>query len=191
MWRFAAVLVLVSTALSAQMNYFADGSRTLSAFVKAQFFIWRPGEIELFVLWRGSDARSFAGSGSSRGGGNAEGYTGVFEFGAHRFDFVYDRSRRVVRVRGTEISLPQGHHVLLVDGADRDGDPSITTLKADLRYPVVGGRGAAPAPIAAADIVAIVERSPEMLSFLRCSDGATNQLPARVSGYICSDLKSR
>lgn len=186
-----AVLVLVSTALSAQMNYFASGSRAFSVFVTGTFFIWTPGEIELVALWRGRDARWYAGSGSTRGGGTAAGYTGVFEFGAHRFDFVYDRTRRVVRVRGAEISLPQGHNVLLVDGADRNGDPLITTMKADLRYPVVAGRGAAPASIATADIVAIVERSPDMVSFLRCSDPAAHQVPAQVSGYVCSDLNPR
>ena len=143
------------------------------------------------MLWRGSDARWYAGSRSTRGGGNAEGYTGVFQFGAHRFDFVYDRTRRVVRVRGAEISLPQGENVLLVDGADRDGDPSIRAVRADLRHPVVAGRGAAPARIATEDIVAIVDRSPDMVSFLRCNDRATDQLTARGSGPICGDLKSR
>jgi hypothetical protein len=191
MSRVVAVLLLASTAVSAQMNYFASGSRALSEFVTATFFIWTAGEIELFVLWRGSDARWFAGSGSTRGDGTADGYTGVFEFGGHRFDFVYDRTRRVARIRGAEISLSQGQNVLLVDGADRGGDPSITALKADLRYPVVAGRGAAPSRIANADMVALVARSPEIVSFLRCKGAATDRRAARGGGPICGDLASK
>jgi hypothetical protein len=173
------------------MNYFASGDRSLSAFVTGEYMIWHAGEMELVVLWRGSSPRWYSGSGSKRGSGTAQGYEGSVQFGPQQFDFRYDRVQKIVRVRNVEVSLAQGENVVLIDGADRDGAPSIRALRSDLTYAVKPGRGAAPAPPGNEDIVAMLRRSAEIVSFLRCDDASNAQLPARVSGYFCTELKSK
>jgi hypothetical protein len=190
MWRSVIVVVLASTVLDAQNNYFANGSRPLSAFVTAEYLIWQPGEMELIVLWRGVAPRWYSGSRSTRGSGTAQGYTGSIQFGPQAFDVQYDRARKVVRIRNTETSLARGENVLLVDGADRAGEPAIKAIRSDLTYTVVAGRGSAPAQPGDADFIAIADRSPEIVSFLRCDDPATNQIP-EAGGLVCRALKSR
>ena len=189
--RTTIAVALVSTLLGAQMNYFASGDRALSAFVTGQYLIWQPGEIGLLVLWRGGSRFWYAGSRSGGGSGTAHGYTGSVRFGSQQFDFLYDKAGRVARVRSTEVSLAQGENVLLIDGADRDGEPLIRAIKSDLSYEVTAGRGSPPSRIGNDEIAAILGRSADIVAFLRCGDDAADRIATQASLFVCGDLKSK
>jgi hypothetical protein len=180
-----AVLLLTPTLTDAQNHYFGSGSVALSAFVRASYYSWQPGEIGLLVLWRGSERWYSAGC-ENRGSGNSEGYIGSMHCGSAQIDFVFERPRRLARVNGAEISLTNGDNVLLVDGVDNATDrPSTRSISADLAFTVRPGAGRAPAPPSPADFVSILSRSSDMASFLQCDT------PASTRSQVCEGLKAK
>ena len=166
---------------------YSGTERPLSASVLGSFVSWQPGGVGLIVLWRGTDRWYYASPRSGGGGGNAEGFQSSNQFGSIRIDLNLNRSRRTAHVNNVEVSLSDGQNVLLVDGADKTEAPSVTAIKADLSYPATQ-TDASTLPLS--DLAAIFRRSSEMMSFLQC-DTPANATPARVTGYICEDLRAK
>ena len=169
----AALVVACSAVAMAQqpppINYFGSSNLTLSPFVRGSVFSWHTDEIGLIVLWRGGE-RWYSPGMKSGGSGNAAGYTGFMEFGSKRIDFSYDRSRRIARIRPVEVSMTDGHNVLLVDGVDRAADGlSTKPIRADLTFKAANGPGRPPR-LSPDDIMSILRRSEEITAFLKLPD---------------------
>jgi hypothetical protein len=168
-------------------NYYSGTDRPLSASVIGSFVSWQPGEIGLIVLWRGADRFYYASPRSGSGGGNAEGYHHSSQFGSLRLDLTLNRTRRIAIVNGIEVSLADGQNVLLVDAADQKERLSVRAIRADL--------SSSPATdltrlVASSNLAPIFQRSSEIVSFLQCATPA-NAAPARMTGYICEDLRAK
>jgi hypothetical protein len=173
-------------ALMAKGGY-SGTERPLSASVLGSFVSWQPGDIGLIVLWRGADRWYYASPRSGGGGGSAEGFQSSNQFGSIRIDLRLNQTRRTAQVNNVEVSLSDGQNVLLVDGADENARLSVRAIRADLSYTATQ-TDASTLPLS--DLAAIFRRSSEMMSFLQC-DTPANAAPARVTGYICEDLRAK
>jgi hypothetical protein len=170
-------------------NYFSGTDRPLSASVIGTFVSWQPGEIGLVVLWRGAERFYYASPRSGGGGGSADGYRHSSQFGSVRLDFTLNRSRQIARVNETEVSLADGQNVVLVDGADDTTRLSVRAIRTDLSSAGSPAGGSSLA-LAASDLAPIFRRSSELVSFFQC-DTPANAMPARLTGYICEDLRAK
>jgi hypothetical protein len=189
-----AAIVVATAGAHAQGNFFGSSHVSFSPSVRGSILRWQPDEIGLLILWRGAERWYLGGGGgsSSRGSGAGDVYRTTLQYGSMGIEFVYDRSRRLARIRDVELPLPDGHNVLLVDGVDRtDGGLTARSLQADLAFTTVPGRGATRAFPSERDLAPILRRSPEIVAFLRC-DAATNAggIPGIAFG-ICNDLAAK
>lgn len=165
-------------------SYYSGTERPLSASVIGQFVSWRPGEIGLMVLWRGTERWYYASPRSGGGGGNAESYSHSNQFGSVRIDLTLSQTRRIATVNNVEVSLSGGENVLLVDGADTKDRLSVRAVRADLSS-TAQATGLIQL-LASSNLAPIFQRSTEIVSFLQCEAPGNG-----VTGYICEDLKAK
>lgn len=181
-----AVIVWGQTQIFVQTQYNRDQTRPLSASVLGTLISRQAGEIELLILWRGSPGW-FTGPARARGSGG-DVYTASLQYGSVALDVSYDRINRFVRIRGTDVSLPTGTNVILVDGVGNN-DLKISTVSSDLTYPEAAPVGGPPKGPSDADIAAILSRSSAIVSFLQCDTPANRNAVGKLSRYVCDTLR--
>ena len=175
-------------------SYFSGTDRPVSAFVVGQFVSWQPGELGLVVLWRGAERWYAAGPQSSSGGGSQGSYHRSNQFGSIRADLTLNRTRLTATVNNVEVSLAEGRNVLLVDGADKQGRPSVRAIRADLSSPAAVTDLIQ--VLATSNLARIFRRSAEIVAFVQCDSSANQAIPGLPSAYVatvfvCEDLKAK
>ena len=135
--------------------------------------------LELVVLWRGAPGWFLgAGQGAKYSGGNGS-FTGLLEYGGLQLDFSYEASRRTARIQAKSVLLPEKANVILVDGVDRGTAQTIAgTASVDSHFE------------SSATFASLLGRSPEIVSFLRCDAGTSNEnTNRRIRSFMCDDLQ--
>ena len=175
-------------------SFFSGTDRPVSAFVVGQFVSWQRGELGLVVLWRGAERWYAAGPQSSSGGGSQGSYHHSNQFGSIRADLTLNRTRLTATVNNVEVSLAEGQNVLLVDGADKQGRPSVRAIRADLSSPTAATDLIQ--VLATSNLARIFRRSAEIVAFVQCDASANQAIPGIPSVYVatvfvCEDLKAK
>lgn len=170
----------------------SGGSRVVSPAVVATWIVrtephGRP-ELELLVFWRGTPGwfmRADSSGSSSRvstqsgGGENARGLqVHHVSFGGTHLKLEFDQRKRVARIQEHEVPL-QSANVVLVDEVDSADGPQISrSLHVDPVFPESPVR-----------IEAIVRRSPEFFSLLRCDAKLPDSKAQPMIDAICAQMK--
>jgi hypothetical protein len=149
-----------------------SGARFLSASVYGSWFTHRESSgatiLDLLVLWRGTPGWWAEGRGqdSSSGGGSLR--TAQTEHvGGRALRIAFERPVHVAHIQDIDLPL-DGANVVMVDDVDA-ATPRFTKV-------AVG-----PAMAAVTGISAVIRRSPELQTFLRCGDTVPD---ARMQSYV-------
>jgi hypothetical protein len=143
----------------------------------------RGNDVALLVLWRGTPmwfAKGTRQAASYSGGIGGRPLTATLEYGGLQLDVVFDAGSRQAQVQGQSVAMPPGSNVILVDEIDSG------------RAPVVSGgiTVTRPQDPGAHSLARLFERSPEIVSFLRCDPGPSNAYRV-VNRVVCDDLGRR
>jgi hypothetical protein len=137
--------------------------------------------LDLAVVWRGSPGwfmvNSHGGSSGGSGGGSGAGYRTAQRYGNVEVGFTLKDSPLIVTIGNNSIDLGD-HNVVLVDGVD---DPSGPKILKSLRIdPEFSNRR---------ELEAVLGRSAEVVSFLRCDVKLDNPAQQRTIDIFCGRLK--
>ena len=133
--------------------------------------------LDLAVVWRGSPGWFTVSSHGGSSGGSASGYHSTQRYGNTEFGFTLKDSPRTVTIADKSIELGD-HNVVLVDGVDDPGGLKvIKSLKVD---PEFANRR---------EIEAVLGRSQEVVTFLRCDLKLDNAAQQKMIDIFCGRLK--
>jgi hypothetical protein len=122
--------------------------------------------LDLLVLWRGSPGW-FVDGGMEAGGSS---HLHKLSSRGRVLELRFDPERRRVQIGGKAITL-EAANVLLLDNVDRPGEITVSTATVDPAFPREFGRaGAAMDPLGS-----MLQRSPELLAFLRCQPSSSDR----------------
>jgi hypothetical protein len=151
----------------------------VSAFVLGTI-VNRGNDVELLVLWRGTPmwfARSTRQAASYSGGVDGRPLTATLEYGGIQLEAMFDAGSRKAQIQGKSVPMPPGSNVILVDEIDSAGGPVISGVIALNPRREPGDNS----------LAKLFERSPEIVSFLRCDPGPSNAYRV-VNRIVCDDL---
>jgi hypothetical protein len=144
------------------------------------------GELDLLVLWRGTPGwfmRGGSGGSSGQSGGGRGGRPPVVQhlfFGDLALDLQFDPQAHTAQIQDREISLKDAN-VILVDAVD-----SAEGLK------VAGTRWIEPylseSPVR---IETLLQRSPELITFLRCDIGLPDPTMQKMMELMCARMRGQ
>jgi hypothetical protein len=172
----------------------ASGSGVVSPAVVATWFTHREPAggwaLELLVLWRGTPGWFMAGGGSGGSGGGSsppsavEGQRGPevqrLFFGGLRLEVRFDPVTGTAQIQDEVIAL-QGVNVILVDEVD-----SARGLR------IAGTEWVDPQlPESPVQIEAVVRRSPELFSFLRCDTQLPDPQAQSMLDLRCAQMRGQ
>jgi hypothetical protein len=146
--------------------------------------------LDLLVLWRGTPGWFMAGGGSGSSGGGASppsaghGQRGTevqhISFGGLSLELRFDPGTSTAQIQDEVISL-QDANVILVDEVDSAKGLRIAgTVRVDPQLP--GSPG---------EIEAIVRRSPELFSFLRCDTRLPDPQAQQMIDLRCARMRGQ
>jgi len=158
----------------------SSGTRPMSA-VALVTWVTRYGSdgaqvLDLLVLWRGTPGWFSRGSGNGTSGGGSPGsFHSTIRYGGLKLQLEFQSQARVAQIQGRRVEL-HDDNVILVDGVDTaDGPTVVGTLRVEPELPQTDN--------GFPRIEAVLQRSPEIASFLQCDA----RLPdARVQAFIDS-----
>jgi len=192
-FRLCALLIFLAAtpgwAVPAHSS-FETGSRVVSPAVVATCILRKnpdgTSQLELLVLWRGnpgwfmrSDSEESSSHGSVRASvDDKEVFAEQLSYGALRLEWEYDRGKHTLRVQDHDVSV-KSYNVILVDEVDAaDGAQIAGSLDVD---PSFAGEPAG--------VEAIVRRSPEIYSFLRCDATVADAYTQSAIEAMCARMK--
>jgi hypothetical protein len=134
----------------------------------------RVEQLDLLVLWRGS-AGWFMHPGGAGGGGGISGphYTWI-QYGDVRLTLDFDQSKRIVVVQGRTIELGADNVVFVDDVDAKSGQRVIRTLSIPRAMPGSAGQ-----------IGPLLQKSPEIMSYLRCDAAAVRDADREYLSRLC------
>jgi len=155
--------------ISGQFTFGATG--VISSVVVAEWFTSRRAsteQLELLVLWRGSPGWFLqpGGSGHSGSGADDPHYTWI-KYGSVTLSLDFDPAKRTVTVQGKNVVLAD-NNVLFVDDVDGPTGPHVTGTMTIARS----------MPGSAGQIGLVLQKSPRIMSFLRCD--AASESPQKA-----------
>jgi|SRR5687767_14806420 len=169
----------------------SGGSRLVSPAVVATWIVRTEpsgvAELKLLVLWRGApgwflrtDSSGLSGRILTQsGGGESDGvHVHNLSFGGIPLNLEFDSRKRLARVQGNDVPL-ESANVILVDDVDgNDGPQVVRLLRVDPAFPESPAR-----------IEAIIRRSPDLFSFLRCDSRVPDSKVQSMLDAVCAQMK--
>ena len=140
--------------------------------------------LDLLVLWRGSPGWFMKGSqrGSSSGG-SAGSFHSTITYGGLDLQLDFQSEIRVAQIQGKTVQL-QDANVILVDHVDTiDKLEIVDTIKIDPEFP--SSDGGYPR------IDAMLRRSPDIVSFLRCDAPLPDARGQAMIDTICAQMLAK
>jgi len=165
----------------------SSGSAVVSPVVVASWFTSRSAtggaRMDLLVLWRGSLGWALREqtAGGSSGGGSGTRRGATVRYGGRSFYAAFDTGSgsRTAQIEDTTIPLGD-HNVVLVDDVDSAGGPRVVkTLHVDPDLPDPRR------------IDAVIARSPELASYLRCDRKLDDPRQQRTMETLCARFTGR
>jgi hypothetical protein len=140
--------------------------------------------LDLLVLWRGSPGWFLRGSnGGSSGGGSGGSFYSTISRGGLDLQLGFQSETRVAEIQGKSVQLRDAN-VILVDHVDTTGKLEVVdTIKIDPELPQ--SEGGYPR------IDAVLRRSPEIVSFLRCDARLPDERAQAMIDSICARVLAK
>jgi hypothetical protein len=125
-------------------------------------------------------ARGTRQAASYSGGVDGHPLTATLEYGGIQLEAVFDAASRMAQVQGKSVPMPSGSNVILIDEIDSAGGPVVKGVIALNPRRDSGDHS----------LARLFERSPEIVSFLRCDPGPSNAYRV-VNRIVCDDLEHK
>ena len=140
--------------------------------------------LDLLVLWRGSPGWFMRGSqprGSS-GGGSGGSFHSTITYGGLDLQLGFQAETRVAEIQGQSVRLKDAN-VILVDHVDTSGKLEVVgTMRIDPEFPPTEGPPR---------IDAVLRRSPEIVSFLRCDARLPDGRAQAMIDVLCAQMLAK
>jgi len=137
--------------------------------------------LDLIVLWRGSPGWFSRGSGSgTSSGGSMASFHSTIRYGGLELQLEFESKTRIAQIQGKPVQL-HDNNVILVDDVDVTGGPSVVgTLRVDPSLPIADN--------GYPRIEAVLRRSEEIVSFLRCDARMPDARAQALIDSVCAQV---
>jgi hypothetical protein len=140
--------------------------------------------LDLLVVWRGSPGWFLRGSNrGSSGGGSGGSFYSTITYGGLDLQLGFQSETRIAEIQGKSVQLKDAN-IVLVDHVDTTGKLDVVaTIRIDPEFPPSDG-GYPP-------IGAMLRRSPEIVSFLRCDARLPDGRAQAMIDSICAQVLAK
>jgi hypothetical protein len=140
--------------------------------------------LDLIVLWRGTPGWFSRGSGSgTSSGGNSAFFHSTIRYGGLNLQLEFEPKTRAVQIQGIRVEL-NDDNVILVDDVDMpNGLRVVDTLRVDPSLPLTDN--------GYPRIEAVLQRSEEIASFLRCDARMPDGRAQAIIDSVCAQVAGK